>query len=415
MTSDSTGRPGARRKPNEADMSQTEVQVSDQPAVTPTVARTGPARAPAPRLYALDALRVIAALAVLAFHFTGVDAASKANWGVNPKALFPSLFPVTSYGSYGVQLFFLISGFVICLSAWNRTPGQFVRARFLRLFPAYWFSAVAAFLVWRTLPDGSRTGPSISDSLTNLTMLQVPLSAQHLVGAYWTLWAELTFYLIFLLVIWKGLDYLRVTVFCWLWLLASVLIEQPNNHVPVLGIFAQPLNTALFVSGIAMYLMYRFGPDLKLWGLLAAGWLVMQSDLVEHADNLRHTKGMDRDPYVALALVTLFYLLVLAVALHKLDWFRWRGFATLGALVYPLYLLHEELGWALIRNLYGHLGAWPTLLLTTGILLVAAWLLHRLVERPSQRWLRTRLEQESRTRLEREARPAKADAERPVG
>ncbi|QNE79427.1 acyltransferase family protein [Streptomyces finlayi] len=385
-------------------MPQTEVLASNQPTSAATTPELSARPAPAPRLHALDALRIVAAMAVLAFHFTGVDAATKANWGVNPKELFPWLFPVTSYGSYGVQLFFLISGFVICLSAWDRTPGQFARARFLRLFPAYWFSAVAAFVVWRVLPDGSRTGPSISESLTNLTMLQVPLSAQHLVGAYWTLWAELTFYLIFLLVIWKGLDYHRVSVFCWLWLLSSVLIQQDNNQVPLLGIFAQPLNTALFVGGIAMYLIYRFGPDLKLWGLLAASWLVMQSDLVQHADTLRQDKGMDRQPYIALTLVTVFYLLVLAVALHKLDRIRWTGFATLGALVYPLYLLHEELGWALIRNLYGPLGAWPTLLVTTAAILMAAWLLHRLVERPSQRWLRAR--------LEREAREASGRAER---
>lgn len=122
------------------------------------------------------------------------------------------------------------------------------------------------------LPDGQRTAPSISDSLTNLTMFQVPLSARHLVGAYWTLWVELTFYLIFLVVLWKGVDYRRVSVFCWVWLLASVLVQQ-DKDVPLLGIFAQPLNTALFVAGIAMYLMYRFGPDLKLWGLLVrAGW-----------------------------------------------------------------------------------------------------------------------------------------------
>lgn len=151
-----------------------------------------------------------------------------------------------------------------------------------------------------------------------------------------------------------------------------------------------------------MYLMYRFGPDLKLWGLLAASWLVMQSDLVEHADGLRHDRGMDRHPYVALALVTVFYLLVLAVALHKLDRIRWTGFATLGALVYPLYLLHEELGWALIRNLYGPLGAWPTLLVATAVIVLAAWLLHRLVEKPSQRWLRARLDEESRRATQRE-------------
>ncbi|MEU6808099.1 acyltransferase [Streptomyces sp. NPDC046831] len=377
-------------------MSQTDVKVPAPRDAADARGSVPPAKAPAPRLYALDALRVVAALSVLIFHFTGVDAATRANWGVNPKELFPWLFPVTSYGSYGVQLFFIISGFVICLSAWDRTPGQFVRARFLRLFPAYWFSVVVAVLVWRGLPDGARKAPSVSESLTNLTMFQVPLSARHLVGAYWTLWVELTFYLIFLVVLWKGLDYIRVSVFCWLWLLSSVLVQQ--DDVPLLGIFAQPLNTALFVSGIAMYLMYRFGPDLKLWGLLGASWLVMQSDLVQHADHLRHDEGMDRDPYVALALVTVFYLLVLAVALHKLDRIGWKWLATAGALVYPLYLLHEELGWAMIRTLYGHLGAWATLGVTTASLLVLSWLVHRFVEKPSQRWLRSALEKESRRR-----------------
>ncbi|MEV5783667.1 MULTISPECIES: acyltransferase family protein [Streptomyces] len=386
-------------------MSQSHVGVPAQPEVPdprrsdergPGVPATAPPRERASRLYALDALRVVAALSVLLFHFTGVDAATKANWGANPKDLFPWLFPVTSYGSYGVQLFFIISGFVICLSAWDRTPGQFVQARFLRLFPAYWFSVVVAFLVWRGLPDGARKAPSISDSLTDLTMFQVPLSARHLVGAYWTLWVELTFYLVFLVVLWKGLDYIRVSVFCWLWLLASILVQQ--DDVPLLGIFAQPLNTALFVSGIAMYLMYRFGPDLKLWGLLGASWLVMQSDLVQHADHLRHDKGMDRDPYIALALVTVFYLLVLAVALHRLDRIGWKWLATAGALVYPLYLLHEELGWAMIRTLYGHVGAWATLGITTVLLLVLSWLVHRCVEKPSQRWLRATLERESRGR-----------------
>ncbi|MDQ0683841.1 peptidoglycan/LPS O-acetylase OafA/YrhL [Streptomyces achromogenes] len=377
-------------------MSQTDVKVSALPDAPDAPGTVPPRQSRGNRLYALDALRVIAALSVLIFHFTGVDAATKANWGVNPKALFPSIFPYTSYGSYGVQLFFIISGFVICLSAWNRTPGQFVQARFLRLFPAYWFSVVVAVVVWRALPDGARKAPSVSDSLTNLTMFQVPLSARHLVGAYWTLWVELTFYLIFLVVLWKGLDYVRVSVFCWLWLLASVLVQE--EKFPLLGIFAQPLNTALFVSGIAMYLMYRFGPDLKLWGLLGASWLVMQSDLVQHADHLRHDKGMDRSPYVALALVTVFYLLVLAVALHKLDRIGWKWLSTAGALVYPLYLLHEELGWAMIRTLYGHVGAWATLAITTVSLIVLAWLVHRFVEKPSQRWLRARLDKESRGR-----------------
>ncbi|MFS0693733.1 acyltransferase family protein [Streptomyces nitrosporeus] len=350
-----------------------------------------PSKEAPPRLYALDALRVVAALAVLAFHFTGIDKATVTNWGVNPRELFPWLFPFTKYGSYGVQLFFIISGFVICLSAWGRTPGQFVRARFLRLFPAYWFSVVLGFVLYRILPDGSRKAPSVSDALTNLTMFQVPLKAQHMVGAYWTLWVELCFYLVFLIVLMKQIDFQRVYVFCWSWLILSLLLQESTTAIPVLSTLAPALNTSLFVSGITMYLIYRFGPDLKLWLLLGTSWLTMQSDLVEHADRLRDELDFDRSPYVALALVTSFYLVILAISLHWFDRLQWRWLATAGALVYPLYLLHEELGWAMIRELYGRMGAWPTLLVTVGTLLVLSWLVHRYLERPAVRLLRARL------------------------
>ncbi|CAO0824962.1 Acyltransferase 3 domain-containing protein OS=Streptomyces microflavus OX=1919 GN=Smic_23910 PE=4 SV=1 [Streptomyces microflavus] len=159
----------------------------------------------------------------------------------------------------------------------------------------------------------------------------------------------------------------------------------------MLSTLAPALNTSLFVSGIAMYLIYRFGPDLKLWLLLGMSWLTMQSDLIEHGDRLRDDLDFDRSPYLALALVTSFYLIVLAVALHWLDGLQWRWLATAGALVYPLYLLHEELGWAMIRTLYGRLGAWPTLGVTVFLLLVLSWLVHRYIEQPSVRWLRARL------------------------
>ncbi|MFB9514558.1 acyltransferase family protein [Streptomyces purpureus] len=347
-------------------------------------------KAPA-RLYALDGLRVVAALAVLLFHFAGIDKATDVNWGENPRYLFPELFHFAKYGSYGVQLFFIISGFVICLSAWGRTPGQFIKARFLRLFPAYWFSVIVGVLVWRLIPDSERKIPTISDSLTNLTMFQVPMNAVHVVGAYWTLWIELCFYLVFLFVLIKPISYNRVYIFGWAWLLVSVIAQQKGGTgLPVLTTFAQPMSTALFVSGIALYLIYRFGPDLKLWLLLGGSWLIMQSDLMQHAQ-ITNKQGFDRNPLLILALVTSFYLLILVIALHKADRLNWRWLSTAGALVYPLYLLHEELGWAIIRTLYGHLGAWATLAATTGILLVLSWLVHRFVEQPSVRWLKKRL------------------------
>jgi len=51
-----------------------------------------------------------------------------------------------------------------------------------------------------------------------------------------------------------------------------------------------------------------------------------------------------------------------------------------------------------MSGLLGHVGAWATLAITTVSLIVLAWLVHRFVEKPAQRWLRERLDKESRKR-----------------
>lgn len=78
-----------------------------KPPATPVLARPG-------RVFALDGLRLLAALSVVAYHYT----ARVGSWPKKPEAIFPAVFPVTAYGWLGVHLFFLISGFVICMSCW---------------------------------------------------------------------------------------------------------------------------------------------------------------------------------------------------------------------------------------------------------------------------------------------------------
>src|SRR4051794_6198061 len=82
------------------------------------------------RLGALDALRFIAAAAVVAFHFTARQ--SPAWEGPAPEA-FDAVGPLTSYGRLGVALFFVISGFVILMSSWGRDLPHFVASRVGRL------------------------------------------------------------------------------------------------------------------------------------------------------------------------------------------------------------------------------------------------------------------------------------------
>src|SRR4030095_2287642 len=89
------------------------------------------------RIGELDALRGLAALAVMIFHYTG-------HYGKNVGHVDRPLLEL-ALGNYGVQLFFMISGFVIFMTIEKtRTAMDFVVTRFSRLYPAYWASLLIA-------------------------------------------------------------------------------------------------------------------------------------------------------------------------------------------------------------------------------------------------------------------------------
>ncbi|NED93080.1 acyltransferase, partial [Streptomyces sp. SID11233] len=71
-------------------------------------------------------------------------------------------------------------------------------------------------------------------------------------------------------------------------------------------------------------------------------------------------------------------------AVGWLDRVNWRWLTVAGALTYPFYLVHEHLGWVVVRALHVSLGvpAAVTFPATIGVMLLLAWLLHRFVERP---------------------------------
>jgi peptidoglycan/LPS O-acetylase OafA/YrhL len=340
-----------------------------------------------PRLYVLDGLRLVAALYVVSYHYTAFAAHDPRPWGRPVQEVFPAFGRISSYGFLGVELFFLISGFVICMTGWGRTPKEFLISRITRLFPAYWFGIVAT-TAFAVLFGGSwlRNGRSLPQVATNLTMFQDPLKVMDADGVYWTLWCELVFYLLFLFVVRKGLTYNRVVSFCGIWLVAGVI--STGSGSPIVTNLTMPGQAPYFAAGLAMYLIYRYGPDLITLGLTGLCWLLSLHQLAIEvssvSDNVRHPLHWT----VAAVFVTCCYAVMLAVATGRLDWIRWSGLTTLGALTYPLYLLHEHIGWGLIARFHSEIPAWPLVCGLTVLFLCAAWLVHRFVERPAARYLK---------------------------
>ncbi|MET9361845.1 acyltransferase [Streptomyces sp. NPDC006632] len=330
---------------------------------------------PRGRIYVLDGLRLLAALMVVVYHFV----ARQGGWSVDAKTLFPGVFTPAAYGWLGVQLFFLISGFVICMSCWGRTLGDFFTSRVIRLFPAYWFAVLATAAVL-TLTRGNGPRLSLSTVLTNLTMLQEPLGVDHVDGVYWTLFAEMRFYLLFAALAWWGLTYRRVLVFCWAWVVASAIFWQYDDG-PV-RLLVMPDYSWYFIGGIAFYLIHRFGLNLLLAGLVLVSFGGALPALHSSWSHVPGYVGHALPYWPTMIILALFFAVMALVATGGLSWITWRWLPYAGALTYPLYLLHEDIGRKIIQGLEPHLSPYAVLAFTIAVMLVASWLVHRAVERP---------------------------------
>lgn len=320
-----------------------------------------------PRIRVLDGLRLFAALMVVSYHYFG----------------FVSM--PTAYGWLGVELFFLISGFVICMSSMGHTVGQFATSRIVRLFPAYWFGVLltsAVLLIWEV-----RQAPSLGEIAVNLTMLQGGVGVRSIDGVYWTLWAELRFYLLFSAVVWFGVTYRRAVVFCVAWLFGAVLtMKTPGVANTVLVSEWAPY----FIAGIAFYLIHRYGQTLLLWGLVGVCFLLSANHVVGLAVRANKLSGRaDLPGWPAALMLALFFALMAAVAL---GWLRlsWKWLSVAGSLTYPLYLIHQYVGWTVLAEL-AHLPYLPLRLGLIVVMMVAAWCIHRFGERPAARLMRPAL------------------------
>jgi len=350
--------------------------------------QAAPVRRERPRLYAIDGIRLVAALMVAVHHYVGswrVDQPGNAVWGRPVSDTMPTVFHFAAYGWIGVEIFFVISGFVICMSCWGRTPREFFVSRVIRLYPAYWFGIAFTTAVLVVAP-GVWDRLKLRDILLNFTMLQSGSGVANVDRVYWTLWSELRFYLLFMVVVATGLTYRKVVIFCCVWGAAAMLAPVSEFHLLTLA--ANPEGAWFFIAGLALYLMHRFGQDLLLWGILGMAWLMGQRQLGLRIDNTEHVSGWRG----SMVIYTVFLLAMVAIALGATDRVRWKWLVTAGSLTYPLYLIHYVAGTTLIGQLRDTMDPRLLVALVIGGFLVLSWFVHRVVERPVARVLKRGLD-----------------------
>lgn len=329
-----------------------------------------------PRSYGIDLLRGVACLSVVMFHFIsrGVDS----RW--IPQAPLPVLEPLARYGYLGVHLFFMISGYVILLSAHGRSPRAFVASRVSRLYPALWAGATVTMLVtfWHGDP---RFAVSWNDWFWNMTLVPQYVGANFVDGAYWSLAVELQFYVVVWLALIARLE-ARLDQLLWAWLLLS-LADAIRPMYPVERWLI--VNWApLFTIGAAAFLATRHGwTRQRLMMLAVAAILMLWHAWHEVSYVARQFSGAPPVfPAAALILVA-FVLLFIAVSTGALHVPKTRWATLPGKLTYPVYLIHQYVGYVLFTRLVEQrLNPELALAAVFVVVVAVAIAIHHLVELP---------------------------------
>lgn len=331
----------------------------------------------------VDALRGIAALWVVVFHA----------YAKNIRAMSGYEFPqpldaIFGNGNLGVDIFFVISGFVIAQSIRDAhiTPkfiGWFALRRSLRLDPPYWVTIAAmivlSYISGRLQRDHAPLPlPTWDGVIAHLFYLQGFLGYPQIVGVFWTLCYEMQFYLT--LVILSGIAQWpraallsRWVVFAPLWVASALCVALSPPALEPLFLYGWPY---FFLGVTVNWVHNRKEPPLTL-AIVVAG-----------------TAGLL--PFAPLKTAV---ALVTAIAIHRVSVTGRLSSLTLGRVAqylgkisYSLYLVHMLVGTPLVRLGIRHLGkmtfgtATALIILAVAGSVAAAHVMYVLVERPAVRW-----------------------------
>ncbi|RVU01506.1 acyltransferase [Mucilaginibacter limnophilus] len=276
------------------------------------------------RILELDAFRGIAAVMVVCFHY------------VMNTEFGHSIFKV---GVTGVDLFYLISGYVIFMTVEGRENWKnFIVSRFSRLYPPFWSALLftsALYLIFK------------KDTLTpvmfigNLTMIPHILGIEEIDHSYWSLAVEVVFYVLILIaLLTKQIKNIEKWSAVGLVLLVLFHFVSPLLHVEGLlfkiSYRIEFLNQApLFIAGIIFYKMHHERPTLYrhllvLCSFVLACFMHPKGRALQHISFTEHT-------IMLMIYFAMFYLFIYGL----IGWIANTGTLFLGKISYSLYLIHQ--------------------------------------------------------------------------
>ena len=354
-------------------------------------------------LLGIDIARFAAATLVIIWHFAGKPFLTPGTSTIRPlMPIAPATVPpgaeLTSIGWIGVQIFFVISGAVIAFSAGGaKSRKLFFISRFVRLWPAMLASAclcsALSILFWHT---------SVLKQANKLvgSLIFSPVGPWFS-GQVWTLPVEIAFYVVVgFVVVAGGTRRLMLTAWCLALLSAAywmIGVEWPqafshwDSHLKA---FALLEHGCYFSLGIAIAQASTQGYDGNRLVLIGLTLVTARYEITARATN-----ELGASPYRPGELLP--YAVWLIAVLFIIASFSWRDrinamlsrsatfVRSLGALTYPLYLVHYQTGGPVYAALISRgWSVWGAFLPAYGVAVIAAFAILNYAERPLQRQLK---------------------------
>jgi len=292
------------------------------------------------RLELLDYARFFAAIVVVLFHYTfnGIQ-----NGKIDSIEHIPWLIEITKYGYLGVELFFMISGFVIFYSSKNRTAAQFAVSRALRLYPSYWF-AVIFTSIFALVYGGDLMSVYPAQIVMNMTLLQNYFAVGHVDGVYWTLVYEIQFYaLVFVLLLLGFQQKLNLFFLLWPFFMLTAYVLNVQNFPLWGGYFS-------YFSAGALFALLQ--SDKTIRNVIALGVAYFMCVVFSTSEAVSKTNAMNVyfSEQVVGFLVSLFFVFFIIQNTHFAQKLSLPYSKVLGALTFPVYLIHAHFGYMMLSE-----------------------------------------------------------------
>ncbi|KLT66620.1 acyltransferase [Pedobacter sp. BMA] len=350
------------------------------------------------RIAILDGFRAIAILIVILFHFYS-------QWfNYYP---YKNNFNYFSFGRYGVQFFFIISGFVIYYTLSNtQTFITFWKKRFIRLFPSMLIASVIILTILNIFDNNLLfpEGHELKNFFTSLTFIN-PLTfnvllkllgfehfTQYLNGSYWSLWPEVQFYVFSSLIYYfnKPKFLFNFSVLSTLAVIIYISLSQINPELILHAGFRKAFEVARVIIiyhfnlasnlpyfAIGTYFCFLF-KDKKLNKAISAPIISVLITMVTFELYLiENTAGR-----IAMALMLLLFALFIYYP-KMIALLENQKIVKIGICSYFLYLIHEPIGVLMINRLGGFIHPFEVLfpILTAGFLIFISILYFSYIEK----------------------------------